>query len=194
MARMKTILLIRHAETSMAGRLCGHSDPDLNVAGEMQLARIAHQAAVAGVQRIVSSDLRRAVQTANAVGQKVGVPVEQRSALREIHFGLWDGLNWSEVEARFPREARAWAEGFPKVSAPEGESYGSFTRKIDNELTSLMGEGRDQVTAIVTHRGVIRYALTRFFGRSEQDAFDQTAAYGAVIPVTFLADIPKVTL
>ena len=72
---MNTIVFIRHGETDMAGRFCGHSDPDLNPAGESQAIRVAEEAAMLGIERIYSSDLRRASRTAAAIAQRIGVGV-----------------------------------------------------------------------------------------------------------------------
>lgn len=179
---MKTIILIRHAETAMAGRFCGHSDPELNAAGEVQLARIVEQVLPLGIDRIVSSDLRRACRTAQAIGQRIGVDPELRQQLREIHFGLWEGMSWNEITAHFPREAQGWIAGFPS-DAPQGEPYEELCARVEMEFDSLLDTSADGVIAVVTHRGPMRYALTKFFGRSEQEAFEQTAAYGAVIVV-----------
>jgi len=183
MAPMTKIILIRHAETELAGRFCGHSDPDLNTAGEEQLASTVQQIASLGIQRILSSDLRRALRTAQAISQHIGAEVELRPGLREIHFGLWEGLSWAEIETRFPQEAQAWIEEFPMRSAPEGEPYMDFSRRIDNEFAPFLRSEADRVTAVITHRGVMRYALTRFFGYSEHEASELTASYGAVVPV-----------
>ena len=179
---MRKIALIRHAETTMAGRFCGHSDPDLNAAGEMQLARIVEQVLPLGIDRIVSSDLRRASRTAQIIGQRIGVDPEFRQRLREIHFGLWEGMSWNEITAHFPCEAQAWIAEFPS-NAPQGEPSADLCARVEAEFNSLLHTSADGATAVVTHRGPMRYALTKFFGRSEQEAFEQTAAYGAVIVV-----------
>lgn len=176
-----TIVLVRHAETVLAGRFCGQSDPDLNCAGEQQLACIAPAVASLGIQRILSSDLRRARRTAEAIARQTGIPIELHPALREIDFGLWEGLNWSQIEARNPREAQTWVDEFPMRTAPAGEPYREFTERIDNAFAPLLQSDADDVTAVVTHRGVMRHVLIRHFGYSEQKAFGQTEAYGAVI-------------
>jgi broad specificity phosphatase PhoE len=180
---MKTLVLVRHAATAMAGRFCGQSNPDLDAAGIAQLPHIVQRVAPLGIGRILSSDLRRASQTAQAIAERTGVHVELHRALREIHFGLWEGLNWTEIEAQFPREAQAWLEQFPLRHAPQGERHADFSQRVEQEFGLLFAEGINQTTAIVTHRGVMQYALIRFFGRTEQQASEQTAAYGAVISV-----------
>jgi alpha-ribazole phosphatase/probable phosphoglycerate mutase len=181
MARMNTLIFIRHGETEMAGRFCGHSDPDLNSAGELQIMCAAEEVAELGVQRIYSSDLMRASQTAIAIGQRIGVPIEFRDDLREINFGLWEGLSWQEIEDQFPQEASRWMNEFPLHCAPGGESYAAFTARIDAAILPLLCEAPALTTAIVTHRGVMRYALTRFFGFTEEEASDKTASYAAVV-------------
>jgi alpha-ribazole phosphatase/probable phosphoglycerate mutase len=178
---MKTILLIRHGETDMAGRFCGHSDPELNPAGERQVVRLAEEVAILGIERVYSSDLRRASQTATAVAQRIGIGVDYLPALREIDFGLWEGLLWREIEELFPEEADRWIREFPLQSAPGGEAYSDFTARVDAVLASLLEAAAEKMIAIVTHRGVMRYGLTRFFGFSEQEAWTRTAPYCAMV-------------
>lgn len=182
---MKTIILVRHAETVMKGRFCGHSDPELSAAGIAQLPEIVKRIESSEIDRILSSDLFRARQTAEAIAKEMGLPVEYRPALREVNFGLWEGLHWDEIEARFPREAKAWQQGFPDTAAPEGESFPEFMERINDEFLSILAGDEDETVVVVSHRGVICFALTRFFGYSWNDAFHQELPFGAVIPVTY---------
>jgi len=178
---MSALVFIRHGETEMAGKFCGHSDPELNAAGELQAARAAEEVANLGIERIYSSDLRRAAQTAAVLGRRIGVEVELRDSLREIYFGLWEGLSWREIEIRFPQEAGRWTQDFPLQSAPGGEAYAAFTARIDAAIEPLLHEALLRTIAVVSHRGVMSYALTRFFGFSKEEAWTRTAPYGAVV-------------
>jgi len=178
---MSTIVFIRHGETDMAGSFCGHSDPELNLAGKRQAIRLAGEAATLEIEHIYSSDLRRAAQTAACIAQRTGVGVDYCPALREIHFGLWEGLRWQEIEDRFPEEADRWLREFPLRSAPGGEAYADFTARIENVLAPLLKGSAERTIAIVTHRGVMRYALTMFFGFSDEEAWTKTTPYGAVV-------------
>jgi alpha-ribazole phosphatase/probable phosphoglycerate mutase len=128
---MNNIVLIRHGETDMAGRFCGHSDPDLNPAGVCQVICLAEELATLGIEHIYSSDLRRASLTAKAIALRIGTDVHHLPALREIHFGQWEGLDWQEIEDRFSDEANRWLREFPLQSAPGGEAYADFTARID---------------------------------------------------------------
>lgn len=183
---MNRLVLIRHAETDLAGKFCGQSDPDLNALGVQRLDSLLEKIAPLGIQRIYSSDLRRASRTAAAIGERIQVAVELRPGLREIHFGLWEGLSWDEIEQQYPHEAELWAREFPRRSAPRGESYQDFTARVDAEFNGLTHENEGIVSAVVTHRGVLGYALTRFFSFSEVEARSRTAQYGAIILATQL--------
>jgi alpha-ribazole phosphatase/probable phosphoglycerate mutase len=191
---MSTLIFIRHGETDMAGRFCGHSDPDLNSSGELQILRAAEEVAKLGVQRIYSSDLLRAARTAIIIGTRIGVPVEFSDQLREINFGLWEGLDWQEIENQFPQEAGRWIDDFPMRSAPRGESYTAFTARIDAVIFPLLCEAPSRSTALVTHRGVMRYALTRFCGFSEEDAWTRTEPYAAVVAASVFSSECEVLL
>ena len=182
---MNTFVFIRHGETDLAGRFCGHSDPELNAAGESQAKILAEQVAALGIDRIYSSDLRRASQTAAQLARQIGIEIETRPDLREINFGLWESLHWQDVQEQFPSEANRWMKDFPKICAPEGEAYESFTARIDAAMVSLLRHSSARITAVVTHRGVMCYVLTRFFACSEEEARMQTSSYCAVvIPTT----------
>jgi alpha-ribazole phosphatase len=178
---MSTLLFIRHGETRMAGSFCGQSDPDLNAAGEQDAIRLADEVSRLGIACIYSSDLRRASQTATAIARRAGIEVNYLAGLREIHFGRWEGLTWQKIAMRFPREAHLWLRNFPLRTAPGGERYAAFTARVDAAIAALPRDTATRATAVVTHRGVMRYALAKFFGFTQAEAWTRTAAYGAMV-------------
>lgn len=181
---MSSIVFIRHVETAMSGRFCGHSDPEPNLSGKRQIVSLLEKVESLGIARIYSSDLCRAAQTAAEIGRRIGIDVELRAGLREINFGHWEGLSWEEVENRFPIEAKRWIKEFPLRTVPGGETYVDFRARVESELTPLLNETGDRTTAVVTHRGVMQYALSRFFGVPETHAWETTAPHGVVIIAT----------
>ncbi len=178
---MSTIILIRHCETDLAGKFCGHSDPDLNAAGERRLDSLATEIDALGVSRIFSSNLQRAARTARAISERIGVPLEIRPGLREINFGIWEGLSWEEIEQQYHAEAQLWVSEFPARSAPGGEAYQDFVARVEAEFRAILSENDAVKCAVVTHRGVMQYALTECFGFSEDEARKRTENYGAVV-------------
>ena len=178
---MKHLLLIRHAETDMAGRFCGHSDPELSPRGRQQLAGVVDRLSEYAIQQIYTSDLRRARQTAEAIASHFGIGVEVRPGLREIHFGLWEGLSWSEIEACDPVLAKSWAERYPNCTAPGGESLQRFERRARAESAFLFAAATECPIAVVAHAGFMRVLLTMFYGVSEEEARNLTKEYGSVV-------------
>jgi broad specificity phosphatase PhoE len=143
-----SLLFIRHAETDLAGTFCGHSDPPLNARGHEQAARLAQQLAAQPFHAVYSSDLQRALQTATHLCPiHDGLTVMSgknhltlRPALREIHFGDWESLTWPQIEALDPLYARRWADSFPHLPAPNGETFAHFESRVLNELSVILSQ------------------------------------------------------
>jgi alpha-ribazole phosphatase len=177
---MSRVLFIRHAETEMAGRFCGHSDPALNAQGQTQLAGLVLSLSTERIGAVYSSDLRRAQSTAQAIAAGRKIPLTFRPALREIHFGKWEGLSWAEIEQHDTEYARRWVDGYPHVPAPAGESFPDFEARVLEEVNHLIHRSGDSI-AVVTHAGVLRVILRRLHGCSEQEAWQQTQPYCCVV-------------
>jgi alpha-ribazole phosphatase len=177
---VSAVLFIRHGETAMAGRFCGHTDPPLNQQGQAQAAALAASLAEEPIAQVYSSDLRRARETAEALVLSRGLPVEQRPALREMYFGQWEGLSWDEIESLDPEYAGAWVSGFPQLPAPSGEHFSEFTARVLNAVQAILDRHHD-VTAVVTHAGVLRVVLAHLFACSEAEAWAQTKPYCCVL-------------
>jgi alpha-ribazole phosphatase len=179
--RVTNLFLVRHAETDMAGRFCGHSDPGLNEQGQRQLADLINALSEYAIRGVYTSDLRRARQTAEVIARHFGVGIHVRPGLREIDFGQWEGLSWSEIEARDPVLARNWAEEFPNSTAPFGESFQQFESRVRRETAFLLEEAANSPIAVVTHAGFIRVVLTKWCRVSQHEAWDRTKDYGSVV-------------
>jgi alpha-ribazole phosphatase/probable phosphoglycerate mutase len=153
------LVLIRHAATDMSGTFCGQSDPPINEMGRAQATALAGRLHDWPVRRLYSSDLQRARQTAEILGSTWNIPVEAKSALREISFGDWEGRRWIEVRSSGPDITLM--ESCPEVAAPGGESFGCFRARVLQAVTELIDDcNGHELTVIVTHLGVIRVVLT----------------------------------
>ncbi|MBO0910552.1 MAG: histidine phosphatase family protein [Acidobacteria bacterium] len=172
---MSQIIFVRHAETDMAGRFCGHSDPGLNARGRAQLSRLIGQLRQAEFERIFASDLARARQTAEAIGDHFGLAVVCRPGLREIYFGDWEGLSWPEIEMRDPEQARRWVEEYPHFPAPGGETLERFRTRVRTEIEFLAQAAERSPAVVVTHAGFLRVAFERTRG------IDLPTDYGALV-------------
>ena len=140
---MTTILLARHGETdwNVQKRWQGHADPPLNERGRAQARDLAARLAETPLDAIYSSDLRRALETAEIVAAGRGLPIGTDPRLREIDVGAWEGLTGDEVAERFPDGAR-----------PDGESLEAFRDRVVGTLSAI-GESHDGATVLVVAHG-----------------------------------------
>ena len=191
---MTQLLLIRHAETYLAGTFCGHSDPDLNVEGWGQVERLITELEEYSIECVYTSDLQRARQTAWAIASRFGAECHVRAGLREIHFGRWEGLSWSEITLRDSEEANRWMKEYPHSDFPEGENMRCFDARVRREIEFLIGESNAKPIAVVTHGGVMRAMLTQFAQVSPEEAWRRTEEYGIVIPIEIPSNIREVKI
>jgi broad specificity phosphatase PhoE len=174
---MKGLIFIRHAETDLAGTFCGHSDPPINARGQTQVKELIACLSSEPFDAIHSSDLRRALDTSTTLAQAFAVPYATTRSLREIYFGDWEGLTWTEIEGKDRDYAHRWAESFPNLPAPNGETFAAFECRILQEIDHLLCLAADKRLAVVTHSGVMRIVLRTFLGHTEEEAWDLTTPY-----------------
>jgi probable phosphoglycerate mutase len=163
------ILLIRHGETAWNAerRLQGHLDIPLNDEGERQAALLADALALEPIDLLVASDLRRARQTAQAVADVRGLPLAIEPGLRERGYGGFEGLLYSEIEQRFPREFAAWQARDVEAQLPPGrnvgESFRAFFDRATAAILALAAAHPGRTIALVAHGGVLEcaYRLAR---------------------------------
>lgn len=178
---MNQLILIRHPATGLAGTFCGHSDPDLDAAGHAQLQTLQHRLTSVRFDRLISSDLRRASRCAEALARPRGIPVELCAGLREMHFGAWEGLRWSDIEARFPAQARRWLQEFAAFTPPDAEPYAHFTARIHRQVSEWLQDASSTTLVVVTHRGVLQLILQTYCGIESAAAWQQTCRYASVL-------------
>jgi 2,3-bisphosphoglycerate-dependent phosphoglycerate mutase len=146
------IFLVRHGETAwnVEQRIQGHQDIALNDTGRWQAERLGLALAGEELAAIYSSDLLRAADTAAPLAQRLGLPVQRDSGLRERAFGRLEGLTFAEIEARFPDDARRWRQREPHFGPGGGESLVNFSARCVAALTRLAAPH-----AVVAHGGVL---------------------------------------
>ena len=179
------LLLIRHAQTDLAGTFCGSSDPPVNERGELQIQALLERVKHDPFEAVYSSDLQRATATAKALARTL--PVITRPALREIDFGAWEGRTWSEIERDDPAYAQRWIDDYPNLPAPGGERFVSFQARVLAEFEELLGSGKPVRAAVVTHAGVMRVILTARCGVEERESWELTRSYCSFFAYPYMA-------
>ena len=158
---MTTFLLVRHGETdwNRESRFQGHADPPLNARGRDQAHALADTVAGEAIAAVYASPLRRALETAEILAQRLRVPVEPVDGLREVDVGEWQGLTREEIEQRFPDAYARWL-AFGR-GWEDGETYEEMGRRVVAALHELAARHRDETVLVVTHGGPLRAAEAR---------------------------------
>ncbi|MBN1173135.1 MAG: histidine phosphatase family protein [Micromonosporaceae bacterium] len=164
---MKRLIIWRHGQTewNAGGRVQGHADIDLTEAGAAQAAAAAERLAALGPTRIVSSDLRRAADTAAALAAVTGLPVALDSRLRERYYGPWQGLTGPEIIARWPEEHARWRAGHPSIGLGI-ETLDDLAKRASVVVSEVVAE--NEVVVLATHGGTARQACGAVLGWPEQ--------------------------
>ncbi|MGI8700646.1 MAG: bifunctional RNase H/acid phosphatase [Nocardioidaceae bacterium] len=161
------VIFLRHGETQhTADRKFsgpGGDDPPLIGAGVEQARRAARALSEAGsVDVIVSSPLRRTLETAEVVSASLGLPVEVEPGFRESSFGAWDGRTLPEVEQTWPSELAAWLRS-QTARPPGGESIAEVQTRVESALSSTLARHREETIVVVSHvtpiKLCVRYCL-----------------------------------
>jgi broad specificity phosphatase PhoE len=156
-----TMLLIRHAATDLAGRLCGgRSDPPLNRLGLQQAETLASSLRETKLERVYTSHLKRAIQTAVPV-MRPETQWIMRSDLGEINYGEWEGRRWADI-TNGASEIRSYEES-PNSAAPGGETFQAFQSRVLTAFEHVVHDTAGKSVAVFTHMGVIRAIMGSLF-------------------------------
>jgi broad specificity phosphatase PhoE len=157
---LRRLVLLRHGQTdyNVGGRMQGHLDSMLTETGVEQAASVAPEIARLVPDRLISSDLKRAVDTADLVSAACGLPVKYDARLRETHLGEWQGRTVAEIEDGWPGAIATWRSD-PGWAPPGGESRIEVVRRslpvvevLDEEFAT--GDP-DTTVVLVAHGGLI---------------------------------------
>jgi len=151
------VVLLRHGETAwnVEQRIQGHTDIPLNDRGRWQAERLAAALADEGIGAIYSSDLQRARATAEPLARRLRLPVVDEVGLRERGFGHFEGETFSNIEARWPEQARAWRRRDPDFGPSGGETLSAFYARCVSTAQRLAEPHPGMAIALVAHGGVL---------------------------------------
>ena len=159
---MTELILIRHGETDWNRelRFQGQLDVPLNATGLEQARRVAERLAQEDLHGLISSDLQRAVQTAQALTrqrQEAGTLLKPvlNAELREQHFGMMEGLCVPEIRQLYPQAWSNWVRFDAEFAFEGGESIRIFHARVLSALRALAQPHAGKTLAIVTHGGVL---------------------------------------
>jgi probable phosphoglycerate mutase len=160
MTLLRHVYLARHGETdwNVAGRWQGHADVPLNATGRAQALALAERLRGEGIAAVATSDLSRALKTAEIVAGALGLEVSLVDPdLREQRFGCFEGLTPRECEGRYPTDWARYASD-PRTGPPGGETRAALLERVLRAVHGAAGRLAPP-PLIVTHGGAMRTLL-----------------------------------
>lgn len=165
--------VVRRAETNQ-DRSGTTASLVLSAIGESQVTAIAERFRVDRLSAVVSSELPRAIVTAQRLSDLLEVPMTQQSGLHERDFGDWNSWEWSNIAAKLdPLSIEERYEFVP----PNGESWQQMERRLNDAIDAIRTMPYESV-AIVTHWGPIRALIPMLSGQDKESTLQLTVDNG----------------
>jgi broad specificity phosphatase PhoE len=151
------LIAIRHGETewNVEGREMGQLDSPLTARGVEQSRLIAERLGQVLFDTLYSSDLGRALQTAEIIAAECGSQVRLDAGLRERHMGIFQGLTLAEMRERFPKERAHFEQMGPDYVVPGGESARQALERSAEVVTAIAQRHAHETVVVVTHGGFL---------------------------------------
>ena len=181
----RTIILARHGETqgNIDGKAQGHFDAPLTDEGVRQAQALAQRLADTEFTAVYSSDLERAVHTAEAIlNNRSGIEIQRRTELRELHYGIYENTPWLAHRDEEPTFFKLWIEWKTRANAkyPGGESATDLWQRVGDFANELVANHPEKATIlVVAHGGSLQALLAHFLALRITDqwrfTFDNTS-------------------
>jgi alpha-ribazole phosphatase len=163
------LYLIRHGEIEGAEtkRYKGHIDVPMSDNGENQIRAMSDYLAQnggEGIKALYTSDLSRAVKSAEIIAEPIGLKPVIVEGLKERNFGKWEGKSYDEVAAQYPGAFKAWANSPLEFSPKEGESTVDLRARVLDAFNPIIEKHKEEDIAVVAHGGTNRVIICELLG------------------------------
>jgi len=164
---MARLLLIRHGTTKLhaAERFWGKTDIPLSAAGIKEIKKLKTRLAKEKIDVCFSSTLSRARSTAEIICEGRKVKTVACPELCECDFGDIEGLCYKDIEEKYPKIARKFAD-WSDITFPNGESFKQLDGRVKKFIKRLETMKPDETVAIVSHGGPLRLIICYLLGIS----------------------------
>ncbi|MGE5632832.1 MAG: alpha-ribazole phosphatase [Caulobacteraceae bacterium] len=177
---MTELYLIRHGETELnvKGVYYGWTDCCLSERGLAQAEELSDILQDVRFDVVVSSNLKRAIDTAVIVSDfpTDGIIMDER--LRELNFGAWEGLHFREVQEKHREAWELWGKDWINASPPSGESFKDIYNRVKECIGEILTEYKGKRILVVSHQGTMRLIPMILLGLPEEGYWSFTAEHG----------------
>jgi alpha-ribazole phosphatase len=154
------LILIRHGATQWNSekRYLGFKDICLNDRGIRQAEKLKRRLNQEKVSRVYSSDRKRALEFAKIIFADSSI--EKKPELREMNFGIFEGLNYKQIMKKYPRLYTEWLNDPFGITIPKGDGFYELRNRIRRFIRKIISVHKNKTVAIVTHSGPIRIIIS----------------------------------
>lgn len=156
---MAKIIAVRHAESlaNTKGIYQGQTyDTPLSALGKKQAEALSQELADYKIDNILSSPLKRTMQTAQKIASQIGKKVKVEKAIIETNHGLWEGKKKKWIYQKYPNIAKKWAIQPSKADFPRGEAFSQTLERVNKFVFENVWKGN---TLLVTHDNIVRILI-----------------------------------
>lgn len=179
----KTIYLLRHgsilSNPQEEPRYIGRLDLPLSKLGIAQAEKLGNALADSGCTTVYCSDLKRSVDTAAIIAEKIAANPVHRQNLREINMGLWEGRTFREVALAYPDEFVARGKDLANYRIPGGETFIEAQKRVIAEFSTLLLDKAENLI-LVGHAGINRLLLCKLLDIPIANMFRLFQDYGCI--------------
>ena len=161
---------VRHGPTHEK-TFVGWRDVPADLSDTAQIARLRAHLPQSGL--LISSDLIRCVATADAIESNDHTRLPHAPGLRELNFGIWDGMHFSDVAEQYPDTSFAYWDNPGDVIAPDGESWNQAAARVNAEVDRINAAHPEEEIIAVAHFGVILMQIQRAKGVTPKEAISR---------------------
>lgn len=164
---MTTLILIRHgeSESNLVHIFNGQGNVQLTEKGHKQAEKTAEFVTENfKIDKIYSSDLDRAYNTAKYISDKTGIPIIKNAGLREIFAGDWEGKTYEYIENTYPEDYRAWRNDIGSTRCYGGETVAELAERFYKTVTEIAEENDGKTVVIAAHSAPLRAMRCLFSG------------------------------
>lgn len=196
MEKPTRIYLLRHGEVEghERKRYNGHADVGLTGRGLEQYRRLDVRLAEIPLSAVYSSDLTRCRTGAEMIARSHGITPHFRRDLRELHIGVWEGLTWDEIIARWPREWEERLRDIVDYRVPGGESTRDLALRATAAIRDIVSRHRGETVLVVGHGGLNRVIILDALKAPLSSLFSIEQQYGCLNVIDYHPDGTTVVL
>lgn len=163
---MTKIYLIRHGQSqwNILSKVQGQKDASLTDLGKEQARKLGKRLIDENIDIIYSSDLSRALETAKIISSIIDKPIIESKEIREINFGLWEGLTMEEIQNKYKEEYLTWMKEPEKFILEGAETLEALKNRVMKFVEKIIIENKDKNIALVSHSASLKVIILNLLG------------------------------